>query len=147
MHFLQDASEHKIILITASTEEDAWFLATLTQPNSFCCIWKWSVAQQDTQHFRMWAVHDIWCVIALPEGDVVIVRIGRAQRLPFNFTRCCFFRKREEKTGLGGGWTLVGCDTEKQTLGKRRSVGRIGDIFPVLKPGEMHPPRPAHVTP
>lgn len=44
----------------------------------------------------MWAVRDIWCVITLPEGDAVIVRMGRARRLPFNFARCCFFRKREK---------------------------------------------------
>lgn len=75
---------------------DAPFPATLAQLNSVCCIWKWSVAHQNTQPFRMWAVRDIWCVITLPEGDAVIVRMGRARRLPFNFARCCFFRKREK---------------------------------------------------
>lgn len=75
---------------------DAPFPATLAQLNSVCCISKWSVAHQNTQPFRMWAVRDIWCVITLPEGDAVIVRMGRARRLPFNFARCCFFRKREK---------------------------------------------------
>lgn len=51
----------------------------------------------------MWVVRDIWCVITLPEGDAAIATMGRAQRLPFNFTRCCFFRKREEKQALAVG--------------------------------------------
>lgn len=77
----------------------------------------------------------------------MIVRMGRAQRLPFNFARCCFFRKREEKTGLGAGRARVGCHADKRPSGKRHSVGRIGGISPALKPGETLPPRPAHVTP